>query len=543
MLGASHGSGLLTRLDPPAPSQTRTVYKRLRGQTRSEQHTSAAAESTVRAQARSPYMKIASILAAASLAASAAALPAAVPAAKPVPGVLSLDITGQHPSVVARRKHRRRMLARRDNGTVTLDLENDTSEGAYLANVTLGTPAQTVHLQLDTGSSDVWAQSSENTACDQQDYCEVTGTFDQDESSTFSIVNNDFSISYADSSYARGDYASDTFGFGGVEITNFTFGLALNATSSLGVMGIGFAADEASATEYDNLPDLLVSQGLTNVRAYSLWLNDLDSSEGQILFGGIDRGKFSGSLTEIDIEPTSGTTYAEFLVMLTGVWAQANGTNSTVMDDSSYYVVLDSGTTYSLLPTDIVEGIAEALGSSGYNDQYELYMIDCDNRSQNVTIQFELSDEAYIEVSADELIVTVAETSRGDETCAVGLQAGSAFSKRAAPDARHRARAAPVDPRLARRASEATDTSTYILGDTFLRSAYVVYNLDSKKVSLAQTAFNSDKTDIVVLTSSSSSSSPTGEGSSSSSSGSAAPVNLPSPLWALAVALGVALIF
>jgi len=38
-----------------------------------------------------------------------------------------------------------------------------------------------------------------------------------------------------------------------------------------------------------------------------------------------------------------------------------------------------------------------------------------------------------------------------------------------------------------------------VFGDTFLRSAYVVYDLDNNEISLAQTNFNSTGTDIVEI--------------------------------------------
>ena len=39
-----------------------------------------------------------------------------------------------------------------------------------------------------------------------------------------------------------------------------------------------------------------------------------------------------------------------------------------------------------------------------------------------------------------------------------------------------------------------------MLGDTFLRSAYVVYDLDNNEISLAQTDFNSASDNIVEIT-------------------------------------------
>jgi hypothetical protein len=41
-----------------------------------------------------------------------------------------------------------------------------------------------------------------------------------------------------------------------------------------------------------------------------------------------------------------------------------------------------------------------------------------------------------------------------------------------------------------------------VLGDTFLRSAYVVYDLQNNQISLAQTDFNSTTTNVVEITAS-----------------------------------------
>ena len=47
------------------------------------------------------------------------------------------------------------------------------------------------------------------------------------------------------------------------------------------------------------------------------------------------------------------------------------------------------------------------------------------------------------------------------------------------------------------------DDSTPVLGDTFLRSAYVVYDLHSNTISIAQTNFNATTDNIMEITNSS----------------------------------------
>lgn len=55
-------------------------------------------------------------------------------------------------------------VAERDD-TITATLGNAVTTGLYYANVTVGTPAQQLSLQIDTGSSDVWVPSSTASIC------------------------------------------------------------------------------------------------------------------------------------------------------------------------------------------------------------------------------------------------------------------------------------------------------------------------------------------------------------------------------------------
>jgi predicted aspartyl protease len=64
--------------------------------------------------------------------------------------------------------HARSKLARRASGTASVSLGNDVQDGLYYVNATVGTPGQTVQLQIDTGSSDIWMFSP--SAC-QEAHC------------------------------------------------------------------------------------------------------------------------------------------------------------------------------------------------------------------------------------------------------------------------------------------------------------------------------------------------------------------------------------
>ncbi|KAK9314327.1 aspartic peptidase domain-containing protein [Lipomyces starkeyi] len=376
----------------------------------------------------------------------------------------------------------RRLRGRDSNSTVAMTLNNDISDGAYLTNITIGTPGQSLRVQLDTGSSDLWVQSSDNPTCQiSPDFCATTGTFDEISSSTFTSTSEDFTITYADATYADGVYVKDTLSFSGISIEKFTFGLAANSSSGLGVFGIGFDTNEVATTTYQNLPDMLVSNGLIGVKAYSLWLNDIDASTGSVLYGGIDLGKFTGSLATVNMLPTAGSIYAQFLLGLTDV-AYVSGSSSTTILSSSQAgsainVVLDSGTTYGILPESIVSGIVQAIGSGQYSADYGLYLLDCSLQSSSATVNLTFNNAATLAVGLKQLVVPIEYNSQGSTVCALGVQPISSAS------------------------TDARQSATYLLGDAFLRSGYIVYDLDNKEISIAQAVFNSDTTDIVVLNS------------------------------------------
>ncbi|KAJ8100278.1 aspartic peptidase domain-containing protein [Lipomyces tetrasporus] len=430
------------------------------------------------------------------------------------PGVVHFPIEARTPP---KERLVRRLRKRDSNSTVTMTLDNEINNGAYLTNITVGTPGQSLRVQVDTGSSDLWVQSSDNPDCQvSQNFCATTKTFDDADSSSFTATSADFTITYADGSFARGEYVKDTLGFGGIAVDDFQFGLATNSTSSLGVFGIGFDTNEVASTTYENLPDRLVSEGFIGVKAYSLWLNDIDSSTGNVLFGGLDLGKFTGELVTVDMLPTVATIYAQFLLRLTDItYGSGSSNNTTILSssngDPAVNVVLDSGTTYGVLPESIVSAIAEAIGSTQYSSDYGLYLLDCSLQDSTATVNLTFNGQATLAVGLNQLVVPIEYNSQGNTLCALGVQASSSST------------------------SDALQSATYLLGDAFLRSGYIVYDLDNKQISLAQAVFNSDTTDIVVLNSTGVTGQ-SGKGTSSTSSA----LRLRGPgLWAV---VGVALL-
>ncbi|KAK7203448.1 aspartic peptidase domain-containing protein [Myxozyma melibiosi] len=451
-------------------------------------------------------MKLALLLLAASAAASALPVSSSSSSSSALP-VLHMPLRSRGSPAERLRKQllRRRALRARDD-TVQISLDNSVDQGTYLTTVSLGTPAQNITVLVDTGSSDLWVQSSSSSDCSTvSNYCTTYGTYSESDSSTASALSDSdddtFSITYADSSSASGVYLTDTITVGSSSVSDFTFAVASNTSSDLGVLGIGFTTNEAAAETYENLPARLASDGVIQSNAYSLWLNSLESDEGNLLFGGIDTAKFSGELQTIDITASHGSTYTSFLVTITDIaYNTSAGVNSTLSEDS-ISVVLDSGTTYAVLPKTVIESIVSAIGSGTYDDDYGLYTIDCTYQDSSDAVVLTFNDGgATLSVPLSELVVPLEYSSEGSTLCAVGIQSYTDDDS----------------------TSEGISTTTYILGDAFLRAGYIVYDLTNKQISIAQAVFDTTESSIVAINSTglSTSSSLAGTGVSSSSSSS-----------------------
>ncbi|KAH8193628.1 hypothetical protein TruAng_012207 [Truncatella angustata] len=388
------------------------------------------------------------------------------------------------PVGIKRSDHKSSAVQKR--ATFTQSLFNNITGAGYYADVAVGTPPQNLSLILDTGSSDIWVLSRDANLCGsstrQNRYGYCLATYEPSDSSTYhKVSSNSFDIQYVDGTGAEGDYIKEDFYVGAATITQLQMGLAVNSTIPAGIMGIGFATNEASRTPYPNIMEVFVSEGLIGSKAYSLYLNDYDSSTGTILFGGIDTEKYIGQLTSVKlVEDSQSGQITSFTVPLNNFTLSGSGISDVTLN-SATPVVLDSGTTLSYLPSRIVDKIYKELDAV-YSEEYSLTYIDCKYLSQNLTMAFQFgsSDGPTVVVPADEMIFdNVQELEDAgyatpsdvdfDNACTFGLLASDDY---------------------------------YLLGDTFLRSAYVVYDLQNLQVAIAQANLNSTESNVVEISNS-----------------------------------------
>lgn len=331
-------------------------------------------------------------------------------------------------------------------------------------NASLGTPAQNIRLHLDTGSSDLWVNTPGSVLCKStRDICNAAGTYTANSSSTYKYLESRFNISYVDGSGASGDYVTDTFRFEGIEIATFQFGIGYVSSSRQGILGIGYPENEIQAVHqkqkpYQNLPARLVADGHIATSAYSIWLDDVDSATGSVLFGGVDRSQYHGNLVTVPVQKV-GSIYREFFITMTGL----DVGSKQVTNDMALAVLLDTGSSLTYLPTELAKSIYEEVNAT-WVEQSQLAIVPCALGQRNDSITFHFSEPASISVAMKELILSISSANGelvrfadGSQACLFGIfPAGSGIT---------------------------------VLGDTFLRSAYVVYDTQNNEVSLAQSNF------------------------------------------------------
>lgn len=364
-------------------------------------------------------------------------------------------------------------LYKRDAGYVEVVLNNTIA--SYTADLLIGSNQQLVNVAIDTGSSDLWVMNASNPYCvgaansnvsaaDQFNCTEYV--FNTATSTSFVSNETAFTIQYGDYTFANGTFGTDAVVVGNTTIEGANFAVASVSNSSQPVFGIGLVSDESTVVTvidgeleptYANLPVQMKQQGIIAHNAYSLWLNDINSAEGNLLFGGVDHAKYSGTLQTVPlVSDIAGIAPYSFLVMLNGV-SLYQGANSALISPLSVPALLDSGTTLIYLPTGVYDVIVNSLGGT-FAEGYAA--VPCDSTG-GITIDIAGLD---FYVPFQDMLFTL---DNSTTMCMLGVSDGG---------------------------------DSVILGDTFLRSVYVVYDLDNLEVALAPTIFNATDSDIEAIT-------------------------------------------
>lgn len=224
---------------------------------------------------------------------------------------------------------------------------------------------------------------------------------------------------------------------------------------------MSYASGE-NQSPYNNFPLSLAKSGATNLAAFSLWKNAVDSHDGSVLFGGVDKTKYQGTMVTLDVQtrPKYPAPMA-FDVLLNGV-ALSGNTSFPKGSTGSVLHVLDCGTSYSILPDDWVKPIYDQFNVKYFTANDTAY-VDCALADMPYTIDFTFG-ALTIQVP---MSIMVSLRAINPKICSFGI--------------------VPAGERVA------------LLGDNFLSSSYTVFDLTNNQISLAARNFAATTDSIVVI--------------------------------------------
>ncbi|ATY63376.1 candidapepsin-4 precursor [Cordyceps militaris] len=346
---------------------------------------------------------------------------------------------------------------KRSQKAIQTTLEN--KDFFYAAQIGIGTPPQNITVLIDTGSSELWVNPDCSTVrAQEQLQCDQFGQYDPSQSRTPAIgpFGNE-EIKFGDATNRATqtsvmiEYYCDKLAFGSLSILNQTFGVVQESErQSQGILGLApdLQAGFNGEKPYSLVLNTMAEQGVIASRVFSLDLRHSDVKTGALIYGGLDRSKFMGTLQKVPIiKGLAGEARLAVSLDTVGITLSTSETNRRLQGDNSN-VMLDSGTTISRLQEQVAMPILNALNAQPDGDGY--FQIPCQSQNLPGSVNFGFGG-VIVRVPFKDFIINV-----GDPlTCYAGI---------------------------------ALTEGQQILGDTVLRAGYFVFDWDNEAVHIAQAA-------------------------------------------------------
>lgn len=288
---------------------------------------------------------------------------------------------------------------------------------------------------IDTGSADTWVFSS---TC-KSSPCSIHNTFGQEDSTTLNTTAETWTRTYG-TGEVDGVVATDTVTFANFTL-NMGFGLAINASDDFnsypmdGILGLGRRGSGQLGTP--TIMDVLDSQAKLQQNILGVHLHRAadGTKDGEIVFGGVDTGKFSGSLayTKTASDGAWEIPIQDFVL------------NGTPCNFTGRTAVIDTGTTYILMPPVdalVLHNLIPGAVASG-----EGFNIPCNT---NIKLEVHISGVTY-QISPKDYIGKPIQGST--ITCSSNVIGHQAFG-----------------------------STQWILGDVFLKNVYAAFDFDNKQI-------------------------------------------------------------
>jgi len=318
--------------------------------------------------------------------------------------------------------------------TNSAGIDQDGTDFSYFAVVKFGSASTPLYLLLDTGASTTWVMGPSCTT----NACQTHDSFGTGDSTTLRTTTEPFEVAYG-AGNVNGTLASDSVSIAGM-MFQMTFGIANYTSSDFqnfpidGILGLSLA--KSSTPSF--VQTLVASKALkSNLFGMSLNRASNGPNTGEINFGAPDTSKYSGNLNYF---PVSSNGEGDWAIPMGNV-----GFGNTQSGITGKLAYIDTGTSYIFCPPDqaatfygIVPG--SKILSTGTTVTYS---VPCDTTT---VLTFTFGSATYSVLAKDWI---------GPEVN--GVCTGNVYGHAVVPDA-------------------------WLLGDTFLKNVYTVFDIDQNRV-------------------------------------------------------------
>ena len=320
--------------------------------------------------------------------------------------------------------------------TLSAGIDQDGTDFSYFAQVQLGSANTPLYMLLDTGASTTWVMGTGCTSA----ACVGHDSFGAADSTTFQSTTETFFVAYG-AGNVSGSLGSDSISIAGMKF-QMTFGIANNTSDDFkyfpidGILGLSLAKGSSPS-----FVDTLVTSKVLKSNVFGISLNRASDggNTGEINFGAPDTSKFTGSLS---YQPVTSNPSGDWAIPLANV---GFGSNQTGITGKLAY--LDTGTSFIFAPPDQVASFyalvpGAEISSTGATVTYS---VPCGTTTALTftfgTIAYSVSPKDWISSSVN------------------GVCTGNVYGRAIVAD-------------------------SWLLGDTFLKNVYAVFDVDQTRVGM-----------------------------------------------------------
>lgn len=335
--------------------------------------------------------------------------------------------------------------------TVSSSISNRVN--AFLLNIKIGSGAnQSFDCLLDTGSADLWVPNQQFCSTMSCDYGQG---YNPNESSTAEDTGYNFTIDYVGTKGYKGRIYNDTINVGGYRLNNSNFASVYTGASTLPIVGIGYPDLNGKPPYYRNVPQKMVDEGYINNFGYGIYLDQMSSSTGLIVFGGYFTTGIEGQYYQLPILDKGSV--ASVLSSMSITFGNPSFKDAWVLQ-SPVRALFDTGSTALILPVALYNktmNLLEVTYDSEHGAVYECAKFNNSNAAYNLN---------FLGVNISAPINSVA-TKVNSTHCHPSVSS--------------------------------INGNYIILGEFFLRSTTAYYDLENQLINIAQAKLGANHEDMV----------------------------------------------